>query len=726
MNWYALSALGTIVSNSLIALFVYSRGERSRSVNVYFSLMAMSIAIWTIQDVLQTTGGTGNIEVLLWMTRFCQVGACFAPVFALHFFLKLIEIQRRKIVISAYAFATFLVFVDLTTPFFIKNLAQAVVYGHPRLVPVGGPFYYAFIGLFVSVLIYGFFELGRGYKRFKGLKRNQIKWLLMAALIAFTGGLIYFLTTLLNTNLPPMDNVIVTTYVSIIAYAIVKHQLMDINIIIRKGLAYTMSTGLITAGFIGTVLGIGRLFREYAGYTTLPLMAVAALIVAFAFYPLKNRIQRVVDRYFYKGTYDSQRVLRDASKAMTSILDLEKLLSYILTGIIDSMKVEQGSILLRSPKAQKFEVKLTAAFKNLYKTPSETPLTSRNAVIGYLLRDEEPIVREEMERILPSDEAELLSEEMKMFDADVAIPMMRKDKLIGIILLGPKLSGDIYSGEDLQLLSTLANQSAIAIRNAWLYSRLLKDLDTIRDLEREKAKAERLASLGTMAAGIAHEIKNPLASIKTFAQLLPEKSSDPEFRNVFSSIATKEIDRIDSLVLGLLSLAKPSPPKLESTNVNSVLDETLTSVAVRMEEGEIQLKKEYEKDLPQVMADGLQLKQVFSNIVINSIQATPEGGRISVITSWQRDSGGKNGHVEIKISDTGVGIPQKELDKIFNPFYTTKHEGIGLGLAICHRIIKDHEGDIHLESKKGAGTTFTISLPVTDEEHSTTPSNDNR
>jgi len=299
--------------------------------------------------------------------------------------------------------------------------------------------------------------------------------------------------------------------------------------------------------------------------------------------------------------------------------------------------------------------------------------------------------------------------------------LLRKDRLVGLMLLGPKLSGDIYSGEDLRLLSTLANQSAIAIRNAWLYSRLLKDLDTIRDLEREKAKAERLASLGTMAAGIAHEIKNPLVSIKTFAQLLPEKSSDPEFRNVFSQIATKEIDRIDSLVLGLLSLAKPSPPKFELTNVNAVLDETLTPMAVRMQESEIQLEKEYEEDLPQVMADGLQLKQVFSNIFINSIQAIPDGGRIRVITSLHTDSENHGGYVQIEISDTGSGIPQDELDKIFNPFYTTKHEGVGLGLAICHRIIEDHQGNIHLQSQEGLGTTFTISLPLANEEHSSAP-----
>lgn len=689
----------------LLSYYVISR-DRTNKLFILFAVFSAVTGMWIFVNLM-----TGFVPHIFWLRSAYALGA-IVPASGLPWLLYLIDKKVEKKYLA-------LIFMSGSV-FLILSYAGNLIVAEAQNIYLGGyegktgrlfPVYSAYM---FTILMTFLWKLFMAYRNSIGIYKTQLFYVFIGAIGFISVSLtVSFLLPLFGIlRLTSLDSPSALIFLSLTTYAITRYRLMDINIVIRKSVVYSVSVSLITASFILSVLGFEKLFRHYAGYTTLPVAAVAALIIAFTFYPLKNRIQRIVDKYFYKGAYDYHKVLRDASKAMTSILDLEKLLSYILTVVIDSMKVERGWILLRSVKARKFEARLTATFKEGLRYPSEPPLPPKNILIEYLRRDGEPIVREEMERILPPDEAVPLSKEMKRFNADVAIPIMLKDRLIGAVLLGPKLSGDIYSGEDLQLLSTLANQSAIAIRNAQLYSRLQRDLDTIRYLEREKAKAERLASLGTMAAGIAHEIKNPLVSIKTLAQLLPEKSSDPEFRNEFSQLAIKEIERIDSLVKGLLSLAKPSPPKLEPTDVNSVLDETLVPMTIRMEEGGIRLKKVYETHLPLVMADSYQLKQVFSNILINSIQATPEGGSINIITSWQKESGDKNGHVEIKISDTGVGISQEELDKIFNPFFTTKYEGVGLGLTICHRIIEDHQGSIQVESKEGTGTTFTISLPA--------------
>lgn len=693
----------------LLSYYVISR-DRTNKLFILFSIFSAITGLWIFVNLM-----TGFISHIFWLRSAYAFGA-IVPSTGLPWLLYLINEKIKK---------SYLLLIFMTGfVFFVASYRGGLVVAEAQNIYLGGyegktgPLFPLYSSYMFIILMMFLWRLFIAYQNSIGIRKTQLLYVFIGA-IGFIGVslTVSFLLPLFGIlRFTSLDSPSALIFLSLTAYAITRYRLMDISIIVKKSLVYSTTVGVITAVFILSVLGFERLFRHYTGYTTLPVAAVAALIIAFTFYPLKNRIQRIVDKYFYKGAYDYHGVLSNASKAMTSILDFEKLLSYILTVVIDSMKIERSWILLRSVKARKFDVRLTAAYKEGYRYANEPPLTSKNILIEYLRWKGEPIVREEMERMLPPDEARPLSKEMKRFNADVAIPIMLKDRLMSIVLLGPKLSGDIYSGEDLQLLSTLANQAAIAIRNAQLYSRLQRDLDTIRYLEREKAKAERLASLGTMAAGIAHEIKNPLVSIKTLAQLLPEKASDPEFRDEFSQIAIREIERIDSLVLGLLSLAKPSPPKLEPISLNSILDETLTPITIRMEERGIKLKKTYRKDLPQVMGDSLQLKQVFSNLIINCMQATSEGGRVTVITSWQRDSRHKNGYVEIKISDTGVGIPQKELDKIFNPFFTTKHEGVGLGLTICHRIIEDHRGNIHVESKEGVGTTFIISLPATDNK----------
>ncbi len=716
MNLYTSASTAALVINVALGFFVIHKG-RDLLRNRLFGILCIIIGIWCAYPLAMSLAPSP--EAALLFVRFIYVFAVFCPTVYLHFVLVLVNARKhlKPFVYAAYSTSAVLFFLNFS-PLFIKDVTRNVPQSAlQKFTLVPGPVYLVYVLGFVVMVGYGYTELIRAYRKSTAFERNQLRYIFLAFIVSALGGLIHFSSSFGYKEPFPHDFLLIA-FTSVTSYAIVKHRLMDIRIIVKTGVIYALSTGVITGSFMLLVLGFQTVFSEYAVHARLPVAAVAALVIALAFYPVKDRIQRAVDKYFYKEAYDYHRVLGDASKAMTSILDFEKLLSYILRAINDSMKIERGWILLRSQGGRKFDVRITAAFEDEPEFPAEAPLTSRNVLMEYLRGSTEPIVREEIERMLLPDEAGSISREMGRFNADVAVPIVLKNRLMGAILLGPKLSGDIYTDEDLQLLTTLANQAAVAIRNAQLYSRLQQDLDTIRYLEREKAKAERLASLGTMAAGIAHEIKNPLVSIKTFAQLLPEKASDPEFRDDFSQIATKEIDRIDSLVQGLLSLAKPSPPVFEAVDVNSVLDEILTSVLIRMENRKISLRKEYDHDLPPAMGDVHQLKQVFSNIIINAIQATPEGGKITVMTSSCDRSRGRDGCVSVKISDTGSGISQEESERIFNPFFTTKHEGVGLGLTICHRIIEDHRGAIEMESRVGKGTTFTISVPVADREGS--------
>jgi signal transduction histidine kinase len=322
----------------------------------------------------------------------------------------------------------------------------------------------------------------------------------------------------------------------------------------------------------------------------------------------------------------------------------------------------------------------------------------------YLQKVREIIVREELAKWAHVPELNDVVKGMSLLEAEVSIPLISKGQLIGMINLSHKFNKDIYSHEDIELLSTLANQTAIAIENARLYEDLKRSKSYIR-------RADRLASLGTLTAGLAHEIRNPLVAIKTLTQLLPDRLDDEEFRDQFLKIASGEVDRITSLVNELLDFARPSDPKLEFEDINTVLDGMILLVTTETKKKQINILKNYASDLPLVQIDREQIKQVFLNVLLNAIQATPENGRITVKTRVFMKPGGEP-YAQIEFADTGCGIPEEHLEEIFNPFFTTKSTGSGLGLSISHQIVQDHRGYIDVESQLDKGSSFFINLPV--------------
>jgi signal transduction histidine kinase len=273
-----------------------------------------------------------------------------------------------------------------------------------------------------------------------------------------------------------------------------------------------------------------------------------------------------------------------------------------------------------------------------------------------------------------------------------------------MINLSHKFNKDIYSNEDIELLRTLANQTAIAVENARLYEDLKRSKSYIR-------RADRLASLGTLTAGLAHEIRNPLVAIKTLTQLLPERLDDEEFRGQFLKIASGEVDRISTLVNELLNFARPSDPKIESEDINGVLDGMILLVSTETKKKQITVFRSYASELPPIQIDPEQIKQVFLNILLNAISATSENGQIIVKTRSFTKPGGES-YVQIEFTDTGCGIPEEHLEDIFNPFFTTKTTGSGLGLSISNQIVQDHRGYIDVESQLDKGSSFFINLPV--------------
>jgi signal transduction histidine kinase len=203
-------------------------------------------------------------------------------------------------------------------------------------------------------------------------------------------------------------------------------------------------------------------------------------------------------------------------------------------------------------------------------------------------------------------------------------------------------------------------------------------------------------------------------AIKTLTQLLPERLDDEEFRTQFLQIASGEVDRISSLVNELLEFARPSDPKLELENINTILDGMLLLASTETKKKQINIIKNFASDLPPVQIDREQIKQVFLNILLNAVDATRENGKITVKTQSFIKPGGEP-FAQIEFTDTGCGIPEEYLEDIFNPFFTTKSTGSGLGLSISNQIIQDHRGYIDVESQLDKGSSFFINLPVNQE-----------
>jgi signal transduction histidine kinase len=521
--------------------------------------------------------------------------------------------------------------------------------------------------------------------------------------IGFVGGGTGFLPNF-NIEIFPFGFYLLSIYVVLVSYAITKHRLMDINIVLKKGTTYVLLMLLLFVPSILLIILSQKLFFKEINYLFSAIILSLLLLVAFFFHQIKPGTEKAVEYLLFKNKYDYRETLGKFSKAMVSILDLQSLSKRIIDTIAQTMGVEKASLFLMNEEKGGYVLQES---RNI-KMASQTPLLPKGDPLPrYLQKIGEIIVREELIKGANIPELKSVIEQMGLLGAEVSIPLILKGQLTGMINLSQKFDKDIYYHEDIELLSTLANQTAIAIENANLYEDLKKSKSYMR-------RTDRLASLGTLTAGLAHEIRNPLVAIKTFTQLLPERLEDEEFRSHFLNIASSEVDRISSLITELLEFARPSDPKMEFEDINSILDGMILLVSTETKKKQINILKNYITNLPPIKIDREQIKQVFLNFLLNSIEATPERGEMTVKTRSFVKPGGEP-YIQIEFTDNGRGIPAEHLEDIFTPFFTTKDKGSGLGLSISHQIVQDHRGYIDVESELNKGTSFFINLPLNQE-----------
>jgi len=693
MNYsYVISCALTGTVSFLLGIFVFQR-NRSSNVNMLWMILNFSASLWSWG--LFGRELSSNKATALFFVRLCYVGAIFIPPLFFHFATTLVKRRKLGLTVTVYGISLCFLLLDFTR-LFIKDVGPILSF---RYYGIPGTFFPIFVLSFITIIGYSHYILIKHLRKSEGVVRNQVKYLLFATIIGFLGGGTTFLPTF-NIEIFPFGFYLISIYSGIISYAIMKHRLMDINIVLKKGTTYLLLLLFLLIPSFLVMLLSQKLIYDRISYMFSTIVLILLLLVVSIFNKLKPRTERAVEHLLFKDKYNYRETLGKFSKAMVSILDLQSLCKRIVETITQTMGVEKASLFLLNEEKGEYDL---IESKNL-ETASIQKFSKDSPLPFYLQKIGEIIVREEQVKGAEIPEIKKVIDQMSTLEAEATIPLISKGHLVGMINLSHKFNKDIYAHEDIELLSTLANQTAIALENARLYEDLKKSKSYIR-------RADRLASLGTLTAGLAHEIRNPLVAIKTFTQLLPERLEDEEFRNHFLTIASSEVDRISSLINELLEFARPSDPKLELEDVNSILDGMILLISTETKKKHVDIVKYYSSDLPLARMDREQIKQVFLNVLLNAIEATPENGRISVRTRSFSKPGG-DPYLQIEFTDTGYGIPREHLEEIFNPFFTTKDKGCGLGLSISSQIVQDHKGYITVESELNQGSSFFINIPV--------------
>ena len=399
----------------------------------------------------------------------------------------------------------------------------------------------------------------------------------------------------------------------------------------------------------------------------------------------------------------------EVGRLISSTLELEQVLHLIMQRITKTLDAEAGSILLLDGDELVFRV----ALGEMAEAISPIRLKLGQGIAGWVAQEGRPLLvpRVEEDPRFYSQIDQISSFRTRSI---LCVPLKSRDHVVGVIEVINKNSADFVE-DDLYWLTMVASSAAMAIENAQLYEQtqaqvsLLEDANMVLKETQEKlVQTAKLASIGQLSAGVAHEINNPLSIILGFAETIPKLATlDPVLERPIETIQ-REALRCRRIVQNLLDFASQSQLSLVSLNLNEVIEHTLPLLEFQVSMQGVRIYQEYEPDLPRLMADRDQLQKVFVNLVLNAAQAMAEGGALTVRT---RSS---EGHIVIEFSDTGVGIPEENRDRIFDPFFSTKGvgRGTGLGLSVSYGIVEQHGGTISVQSEVGVGSTFTVTLPL--------------
>ena len=396
-----------------------------------------------------------------------------------------------------------------------------------------------------------------------------------------------------------------------------------------------------------------------------------------------------------------EQLLSEFNRSLTLIVDKSLLIGNIVAKVKQICPVESVYIFLLDENTGKFKLQNEAKNKPV-------TLTNRSRLISWLSVNEKHLIisrHPDIVSYFPPEEQEII----RQLGAELIFPLKIMNQINGTIFLGKKTDGAPFTEQELNLLSILINQATFAIEHASLYEQQTERL-------KKMYRTDRLATLGELAAGAAHEIRNPLTAIRSTIQYLSKDFSADPVKSEMVTELISEVERINKIVQGLLSFARPSDLNTSDINIEQLINQTLLLVTNTLRKQNVEVEFEYFTDNTTIQGDAEQLKQVFLNIILNAVEAMgknpPERSRTLIISIEKGTPINTHSrYLIISFEDSGNGIEQKNIENVFNPFFTTKEEGTGLGLAICYGIINRHEGEIEVKSVPDKGTCINIKLP---------------
>ena len=734
MNPYAIPPLIMSLLVFSLGCFVFLKNRRAKA-NILFLLNTLAVSLWLYFDHAVYSATTPE-DAYVW-SKIGYIPVIFIPPLFFHFSLSFIGINKfRKTLIAIYLVSCVLVSLLLLT----DRLIAGAGHHYWGYYYKAGPFHIPLLILFGLTISLSFWVL------FSHVKdkaqppqvRNKTKFVLLGSVIAYQAW-IDFLPKY-GFEFYPIGFSFMSCWFILTAYAIIKHRLFDINMVINRGSVYALTFFL---GILPAAILIFFLQKVYPLTIPISLVLALAVLLAFLFHKIYFLSERFVQRRLFKGQLNYYQILRKFSQDMVTALNLKSLLERFDRTLREAMQVTSVAIYLTGPMNGKYP--LTHAtntnggvFPLLRSKEKESadeavsiegigvaashhsgmiPLwKSGDALVAMAYQAKDVLVLGEMEMEAREKKNKRLEEaitQMKEAKAEVCLPLKRDGKMIGIALLGAREGDRYYSPDDLSLLHTLAQNACVAVQNALMVEEIKRSYQILQ-------RVERLAAMGSLIAGVSHEIRNPLMPISFLTEAVGDPTGDKNLLKRLHKHSKASLRRITNVLDEMDELARPYTPELKKTNINDIVNDALLLLDTHVKLKKQEVTKEYDS-AAEAMVDGRRLKQALMDILLNAIEANPERGKISVHTRQilLKRTSARPAHtgIQIEITDTGSGIAEGNLERVFDPFFTTKHksmmrEGTGLGLAIAHRIVEEHHGSIELRSSLGKGTSVFVNLPV--------------
>ena len=702
--WFGIvNALG--ISSLLAALVILAVGasvllrDRTRRTYTSFAAFAFMVAAWHLCTFVAKALQEPTVEWLaLWP-------AATIPPVALRFFREFLAepaiggVRRPPRVTLAWTVAAYLalIYSAIIDPIHTSLWFQ---------IPFGA---YVYGGLYLCVL-----ELYVQYRDTPGqVARTRIRYLMIGGLVAITLALTDSLPKF-GIAWPTVGNVLTILYLYFLSQTLFRYRLLDLNELLGKMVVLGTLVVLLWATYS---LLLSFVSSDQEGLFLLNAL-VAAFVILVLFEPIRTRLESFINnRWLQRKRQELRGRMGDLRRTLRDSENIPDMVSRILLAVEESGRMTHASIYFIDSDGAGFDLvghvgperpleRLDAADRKPFidqvrQSHVEAMMVERE--LQALEGTEDPSKRERYEQMLAT------LEEMNI---TLAVPMFGSGEteqgpwLLGVLGFGDDRVTDPFDLDDIDVFGRVAGQAARTIESTQV-------LDRIKE-------RDRLAAIGEMAAGLAHEIRNPLGAIKGAAQLLVGPDGKPvgpeEGTEEFLAIIIEEVDRLNNVVTQFLDYARPF--KLEHANhdeldVNTVLAKTVSLIESDGSAAGVDISTRYDDLLPPVKGDPEQLRQVFLNLGLNAIQSMPDGGILEIITTRRRRSAlGYGSFAEIRFRDTGVGIPRDKIRNLFIPFYTTKQRGTGLGLPISQRIVTQHAGVIEVRSNPGSGSTFSVFLPA--------------